>query len=704
MKQLLGKKGHVILEDIPTPLIDPGEILVQVCYSCISSGTETAGIQSSGKSLLRKTIEQPENIRLFYEMIRKEGLTKVITRVQNLSAAVPLGYSAAGIVLEAGDKITDIKKGDRVACAGAGIANHAEFIAVPGNLAVKVPENLSFQFAATVTLGSIALQGVRRAAPALGEYVAVIGLGVIGQLIVQLLKANGCQVIGIDPDSRRIDVALSLGMHKGLNVNEVNVRSEVLKFSNGWGADRVIVAASSSDDKIINQAMEISRKKGKVVIVGNVGLNLKRDEFYRKELDVLISTSYGPGRYDDFYENEGIDYPYAYVRWTENRNMEAFLALLSQGGISIGPLIEKICPLENAPALYEELKSDSVKPLICLLEYNKAAPQEHKVVTASPMAVSGKLKVAIIGAGEFVKNVHLPNLQKMNEMFFLHAIASPKGIHAQILARQYGLSYAASDYREILADKEVDVVLIATRHNLHAQIAKETALAGKAIFLEKPMALNQQELDELTSVLEDMKVPFMVGFNRRFSPGLQKIKKIITPRNNPLIINYRMNAGFLPAEHWAHSAEGGGRNIGEACHIYDLCNFLTESPVESISASSISPTKMFNRTDNFAVTIKYQDGSLANIIYTALGSADAPKETMEIYCGGGIVHLQDYKKVEFSGFNLPPFEPGSERKGHREEWIAFAESIRKGTGYPVPLWQLIQATEISLAVEHQINQ
>lgn len=705
MKQLLGKRGQVVLEDTPAPLIDPGEILVQVCYSCISSGTEMAGIQSGGESLFKKAIEHPENIRTFYEMVRKAGVASVITRVRNfLATPTPLGYSAAGIVLEVGDRITDIKKGDKVACAGAGIANHAEFIAVPRNLIVKVPENSSLQFAATVTLGSIALQGVRRASPALGEIVTVIGLGVIGQLTVQLLKANGCQIIGIDHDPRRIDVALSLGMHKGINANQEDVLNEVLKFTNGFGADSVIITAATLDNAVINRAIEISRKKGKVIIVGDVGLALKREEFYKKELDVMISTSYGPGRYDESYEARGNDYPYAYVRWTENRNMEAFLNLLDQGRISVGPLIEKICPLENAPFLYEELKSAAIKPLICLLEYNKAPDKEYKVLTAPPRVVKGALKIAVIGAGEFVKNVHLPNLRGMKDLFSIYAVSSKKGTHAQILAKQYGARYAASDYRQILQDKNVDAVLIATRHNLHAQIAMEAAQAGKAVFLEKPMALTQSELDELCRVLEETKVPFTVGFNRRFSPGLQKIKKVLTPRSNPLIINYRMNAGFIPADHWVHSVEGGGRNIGEACHVYDAFNYLTESTVESISASSIAPTKMFNCTDNFAVTVKYKDGSLANLIYTSLGSPDAPKEIMEIYCGGGIIHLHDYKKVEFAGFNIPPFEFGSEKKGHSEEWVAFVESIKNGNGYPIASWQLVQATEISFAVENQITQ
>lgn len=705
MKQLFSSKGQVVIEDGPAPLPGAGEVLVQVHYSCISSGTEVGGVRNFWQSLYQKAIRQPEKIGQFVEMVRAEGLESVMERLQSLAnAPIPLGYSASGVVLEVGNKITNIQKGDRVACAGAGVANHAECIVVPRNLLVKIPDGVSLQLASTVTLGSIALQGVRRTQPALGECVAVIGLGVIGQLTVQLLKANGCRILGIDHDPRRIAAAVSLGMHHGVNAAQENVSDEVRKFSKGFGVDYVLITASTSESTVINQAIEICRKKGKVVVVGDVGLDIKREEFYKKELDVLISTSYGPGRYDDTYEVEGRDYPYAYVRWTENRNMEAYITLLDQKAISVSSLVERVSPLESAATLYEELKSSATKPLICLLEYQKEISMEHKVMTATPAAAQDRIKIAVIGAGEFVKNVHLPSLNKLNDLFSIHAISSRKGASAQALAKQYGAQYATSDYHDVLNDKDVGCVLIATRHHLHARIAKEAARAGKAVFLEKPMAITREELNELRAVLEETKVPFFVGFNRRFSPLLQEIKRTLKARDNPLIINYRMNAGFLPQDHWVHSGEGGGRNIGEACHIYDVFNFLTDSAVHHISASSIAASGPFNRNDNFVASIKYKDGSLANLIYTALGTPKAPKEEMDIYAGGKIIRLNDYQKLEFIGSNIPARNLAAKKKGHHEEWGAFAESIKNGNGFAIPLEQLIQATEISFEVEEQITQ
>ncbi len=705
MKQVLVKKGQAIIENVPAPIVNDNEILVQVYYSCISVGTEMSGVKNSEMPLYKKILEKPQNIKKVLEMIRNNGLAKTIAQVKNrLDISIPVGYSASGIVLEAGKGIKNLKQGDRVACAGAGIANHAEFIAVPENLVVKVPQELSLNLASTVTLGSIAMQGLRRTSPELGEFVAVIGLGILGQLMVQMLKTAGCRVIGVDLEQTRINAALSLGMDKGLNPATDSIVDEVIRFTDGYGADSVVLTAATESSEPINQAMEMCRKKGKVVIVGAVGLDIKRNEFYKKELDVLISTSYGPGRYDERYEHKGYDYPYAYVRWTENRNMQEYLQLLAEEKVNIKPLIEKIYPVEEAAHAYESLKTEGSKPLIVLLEYNRESSLERKVVISKSKVLKGKLNVAIIGAGGFVKGMHLPNLQGLNNLYNIHAIASKTGSNAKAIAKQYGASYATTDYREIIEDKDTDVVIIATRHNLHAQLAIEAAKAGKAVFVEKPMSLNREELGKLVQVLEETKTPFMVGFNRRFSPCAQRVKEMLKSRLNPMIINYRMNAGFLPKNHWVHSEEGGGRNIGEACHIYDLFNFFTESEVESASAASISQkTEQYARNDNFIATIKYKDGSVCSLIYTALGSTEASKEQIDMYVDGKIIHLDDYKKLEVFGARLKGIETRIQQKGQYEELIEFARSIKEGDGYPIPLWQLIQATEISFEVENQIT-
>lgn len=705
MKQILIEKGKAIIEEVSAPIIDENEILVQVYYSSISAGTEISSIESSGKSLYKKALEKPQNTKKVLDMIRNQGLAKTITWVKNkVEVATPVGYSASGIVLEVGNKIKDFKAGDKVACSGAGIANHAEFIAVPKNLTTKVPHDLSLDLASTVTLGSIAIQAVRRADPKLGEFVAVIGLGILGQLTAQLVKVAGCKVIGIDLEQRKIDLASSLGLDKGLNPAKDNIVDEVIKFSNGYGADSVIITAATESSEVINQAMEMCRKKGKVVIVGAVGLNLKREEFYKKELDVLISTSYGPGRYDEKYEQKGVDYPYAYIRWTENRNMAEYLQLLKDKKINIKPLIEKTYPIKEAPKAYEELKTQSNNPLIVLLEYNKESILKRKIIVSKKKVSKDKINVGLVGAGSFAKEMHLPNLQKLNNIYNIYAIADKIGSSAKAVSKQYGIFYTTTDFKEMLLDKNLDMVIITTRHNLHSKIAIEAAKAGKFVFVEKPMATNIKELKELVNILEGTKVPFTVGFNRRFSPFAKRIKEIVENRVNPMIINYRMNAGFIPKEHWVHSEEGGGRNIGEACHIYDLFNFFTESEVESISAFAVDPkTEQYLRNDNFIATIKYKDGSVCNLIYTALGSKEISKEQMEIYVDGKIIYLNDYKELKiFGGAKNHELRTNSQNKGHYEELVEFTRSIKEGNGYPIPLWQLIQATEISFTVEEKL--
>jgi len=707
MKQVFNKKGEIIVSEVPAPIAGDDEILVQVYYSCISSGTEISVLKSQGKSLIKKALEKPQNIKKVLDMIRERSLADSVAKVRNkIDAKTQTGYSASGVVLEAGKNTYDFKPGDFVACAGAGMANHAEFISVPSNLTVKLPESLSLKAASTVALGAIALQGVRRCSPEIGSYVVVIGLGILGQITSQILKVSGCRVLGIDIDEKRINKAMSFGLYKGINAKSYNIVNEIIRNTNGFGADAVIITAASESDSLINQSVKMCRRKGKVVIVGDVAINIEREEFYKRELDVLISTSYGPGRYDNNYEVKGFEYPYAYVRWTEKRNMDEYLKLASEKKLDIDALIEGTFPAESAKEAYEYIKSDE-KPLIVLLEYNLESKPENKISFEYKAGEKeGKINVGIIGAGSFTQDVHLPNLEKLKDIFNIYAICSKVGGETESLARQYKAYIATTDYNQILNDENIELVLISTRHNLHAKIAVDALKAGKAVFVEKPMALNNNELLELKEIIEKTKIPYMVGFNRRFSPYSLSVKKLISARTGPLLINYRMNAGYIPKEHWVHNEEGGGRNIGEACHIYDLFNFFTGSEFYSISAHSITPlSEQYLTNDNFSATIKYKNGSVCNLTYTSMGSRVAPKEQMDVYFDGKNLYLNDFKELYLYDARIKLLDKGIKDKGHLNELKSFGEYLKGGgEAQVIPLWQLIQATEISFEVEKQIKE
>jgi predicted dehydrogenase/threonine dehydrogenase-like Zn-dependent dehydrogenase len=700
MKQVFARRGSVVIDEVPAPLGSDRAVLVKVFYSCISTGTEMSSIDASGQSLLEQAIEQPEKLVKAFNTIKKEGLRTTIKKVQgkiDSDTSSPLGYSVSGVVIQVGKDIKEIKAGDRVACAGAGIATHAEYIEVPRNLLAKIPDKVDFNVASTVTLGSIAMQGLRRAEVRLGEYVAVIGLGILGQITVQLLKASGCRVIGMDLDESRIQKAIKLGLDKGVNAKNEDIVKIATSFSDGFGVDAVIISAATHSKEPLARAFQMCRKKGRVVLVGVVGMEIDREDMYKKELDFQISTSYGPGRYDDNYEQKGISYPYAYVRWTETRNMEEYLELIADNKIDITSLIEKEYKLEEAAAAYEELKTSGEKPLIVLLKYN----QEHEKqivrrieVCADSIKKEGKINIAVIGAGVFAKRMHLPNLMKLKDYYNLYVIASRTGSNAKSTAENYGAKYATTDYRELLEDKNVDSVIIATRHNLHARMAIEALKAGKAVFLEKPMALNKEELDELVKVVNETKKPFMVGFNRRFSKYAVEAKKHIENRINPMIINYQMNAGYIPRDNWVHTEEGGGRIVGEACHIFDLFNFFTEAEIESITVDRITAkTEHYGSQDNAVITLKYMDGSVCSLTYTALGSSQYPKESCQIYFDGKIIVINDYKEI--AGYGIKNLKSSGSDKGYYGELIEFAKYIRGDIQAPIPLWQLIQASEIS---------
>lgn len=712
MKQVLVSKGKVQVEDIPAPLLDDNSILVEVAYSLISTGTEVTGVKRSGESLAKKAIQQPENVKKVLSILKEKGIKKTLALVESkIGVASPIGYSCSGVVIQVGKVVAGIRPGDRVACAGAGKANHAEIVLVPKNLVVKIPDGCNLKNAASVALGSIAMQGVRRADPKLGEIVAVIGLGLVGQITNQLLKIAGCRTIGFDIRKSRVELAKELGLDWGFVSSEIDIEREVRNLTSGHGVDRTIITASApGNDTIVQQAMEITRKKGKVVVVGDVGLGLKRSPFYEKELDLLISTSYGPGRYDENYEEKGLDYPYAYIRWTEQRNMEEYLKLIAEGKLNFSRLVSKIYSIEEAPQAYQALQEGLERPLAVLLDYHlhDASPTQKLETRVDLSSVSkkkaGLISVTVIGAGSFAKSVHLPNLQKLSNLYSIKAIVSATGSNAKETAKQFGAAYCSTDYHDVLDDNDMDMVMICTRHNLHAKIAIEAAKAGKAVFVEKPMALNQEELDELVKVLNETKAPFMVGFNRRFSPAVIRVKELIKDRQNPIVINYRVNAGYVPLDHWVHGEEGGGRIIGEACHMFDLFNFFTESEVESIDVSAISPqTDHIASNDNFVATLKYADGSVCALTYTALGATEVPKEYIEIYCDGKTMIIDDFKELKVYGARQKGWK-GAQDKGHLKELEEFASSTHGADSWPIPLNELVQATKISFVVNQGVKE
>jgi predicted dehydrogenase len=561
--------------------------------------------------------------------------------------------------------------------------------------------------ASTVSLGGIALQGVRRCNPTLGETVVVIGLGALGQITAQLLLANGCRVIGVDLDAHRVACAVESGIHEGIHPNGDNIVERIQLLTEGLGADAAIITASSSSDQVVNQAMNACRKKGRVVVVGSIGLNLNRRDFYSKELDLFISCSYGPGRYDPVYEEEGNDYPLPYVRWTENRNMEAYLALLASGRLRFERFPTETYDIEKAETGYQALAGPGNKPLLVFLQYKK----REGVFTRKTMLRIGRsdgnrIGVAVVGAGEFAQGMHLPNLVRLRAEYELRAVMTRSGPKALNTARRFGAAYGSTDFEQVLSDESVELILICTRHHLHAPMVLQALRAGKHVLVEKPLCLKRDELQQIRDFYNGNGSPqvLLTGFNRRFSPAIRLVRQWLQKRSSPLLVDYRMNAGLISTEHWVHSKEGGGRNIGEACHIYDLFNCLTGSEVQSIHVSHIrSSSKTWSHNDNFVATVSYEDGSLCTLTYTALGSKSFPKERMEAFADGTVISLDDFKSVEITGAKMPRCHSRTPEKGQLQELQALAQCLRSGGEWPISLDEQIAATEISFAVEEQLR-
>jgi len=702
VKQVLIRGGGVAVEDVPAPSAGLRNVLVRVEWSCVSVGTESTSVEMSALPLYRRALKQPEHAKRVLEIARNEGVVRTYKRVRGqLAAGRPIGYSAAGVVVAVGEEVDGFAPGDRVACAGAGIANHAELIDVPVNLAVRVPDELGLDDASTVTLGAIALQGVRRAAPQLGETVGVIGLGILGQLTVQLLRASGCRVIATDLDSSRVAVAVAHGADDASGDFAERARA----LTGGFGADAVIVTAATASSEPMHDAAQAARRKGRLVIVGDVGLELRRSDLYEKELDVVMSTSYGPGRYDSTYEVEGRDYPLGYVRWTENRNMEEYLRLLAEGTVRLGSLPQARYEVDAAEDAYRTLTGER-KELLVLLSYPERVEAARRTTRLRTVpARAGVVRVGLIGAGSFAQGSHVPNLLKLRDRFEIRAVASRTGSNARAVADRVEAAYATTDLDEVLADTEIDLVLISTRHDLHAQQALAALRAGKHVFVEKPLALNEDELEAIESFYaEGEGAPLlMTGFNRRFSPAIVRTRELLAGRTTPIVADYRMNAGYLPLDHWTHGPEGGGRNIGEACHIYDVFSVLVAgADVDSISAQAIrADGTRLAANDNFVATVSYADGSVCTLTYTALGHREHPKERLEVFADNRVLSLEDYKVLSDTGGQ--GWHGRTPQKGHVEELVALSEAIREGGPWPISLDEQLRTMRIAFAVEAQLG-
>ncbi len=707
MFQAIIKNGKVITENIPQPIVNEGSVLIKVINSCLSAGTEISQVKDSGKSLIKKAIERPKQINDFINSIKKEGLIKTYNKINlKLKSGKPIGYSVSGIVIGTGKNINSYKIGDYVAAAGAGVANHAEFVDVPENLVVKMPKRLNHLKASTVAIGSIALHGVRRANLKLGEYCVVFGSGIIGLITIQLLTLSGIRVAVIDLNNYRLNIAKKLGAELVLNPSDADILDEIDNWTGGYGADCVLFTASTSSSEPLSKSFKMCRKKGKVVLVGISGMNIDRNDIYSKEIDLQISTSYGPGRYDKNYEYKGFDYPYSYVRWTENRNMSEYLRLISEGKINLDDLISRTFKIEEASKAFERLNKFSKEDLMIFLDYGTINKNQFNLnyVKSTNIKTSKKnlknkiINVGIIGTGSFVKNMHIPNLLKLNGKYHIYAVCDKVGYEANNINKHYKINNVTTDYTELLNDNIINLIMVCTQHESHSKIVLDSLNAGKHVFVEKPLCINKEQLNKIKNYFNNnSSTPLLfVGYNRRFSKYAREIKKHISRRINPLFLHYRINAGYLPGDHWVF--EQGGRIIGEACHIIDLMTYFTESRITEINAESITPVNnKFQISDNKSIILKYEDGSIATLEYFAVGNKDLNKEYMEIHFDGKSIIMDDYRILKGYGFNIKNIKTKKSEKGHLEELeILYNALIGNEEKWPIELWDMMQTSEVSL--------
>ena len=696
MKQILQqfKSGRLELVEVPCPRVGKGQILIQTKASLISAGMERTVIEFSKANLIQKAHQQPERVKQVLDKIETDGLIPTLEAVfRKLDEPVPLGYCNAGVVLQVGEGVYDIQPGDRVASNGL----HAEVVCVPRNLCAKIPDPVSDEQASFTVLGSIALQALRLAVPLFGEKYMVFGMGLIGLLAVQLLRANGCQVLGVDINLRRLELARTLGAET-VNAAAGDPVIAAQSWSGGRGVDGVLITASARNDQIVHQAAQSCRKRGRIILVGVVDLNLRRSDFYENEISFQVSCSYGPGRYDEDYEYRGHDYPLGFVRWTEQRNFEAVLRALANKKLNVELLITHRYKLDDALKAYETIESDH-SALGVILKYGEEFDHTATVqVTQTSVAGTGQCVVGIIGAGNFAVNTILPCLKRTNaRLKYIAGKTHPTAVrHA---AKKFAVEYATTDYRKILSDYEVNTVFVVTSHDSHARMVIEALQAGKHVFVEKPLAIFEKEVDAILEAVS--KAPdrlLMVGYNRRYSPHTQKIKELLSSRSESLCINMTVNAGEVSPDHWIQDPErGGGRIIGEACHFIDLLSYIADSFVVTVSAVMVGGNTAV-QSDKMSIVFGFADGSVGTVNYFANGSKSYPKEILEIFSDGRTLRMENFRITRGYGFKgFRKFRSLRQDKGHRAEVMAFIDRVATGGESLIPFNQLADITRVSLA-------
>lgn len=715
MKQILQqpRTGEITVSEVPAPQLVPGCVLVRIAASLVSVGTERASSEFARKNLLLKARARPDLVREVVGKVRREGFLSAVQAIRSrLDQPLALGYSSAGRVVGIGEGITDIRVGDRVACAGAGYAVHAELACVPRLLVAKLPEPspVTFDEAAFATLGSIALHGIRTADVKLGDTVAVIGLGLLGQLTVQILKAAGCHVLGMDIATNRAELASRLGADATAALPS-EFRDLCYMRSRGTGVDAVLITAETQSSDPVNLAAEIARDRGIVVAVGMVGMEIERRLYYEKELDFRVSRSYGPGRYDAAYEQKGHDYPIGYVRWTETRNMEAFLELLTHGKLDLKSLITHRFSIERALSAYDLITGKTGEQFLGVLILYPDHPNQSQVLELGRRGSgSGTVKpvaIGLLGAGSFAMSTLLPAIKQVSGVEFV-GVCNATGIRSRHAAEKFGFQYCTTDEQEILSDARISTVLIATRHHLHARQVVKALNAGKQVFCEKPLCLSQEELADVVrsySRSAQTQEPFlMVGFNRRFAPMTRKMKAFLSEIHEPLAMHYRVNAGYLALDHWVHDPEqGGGRILGEVCHFIDFLMYLADSPPLEVQASSLSNSGQYSG-ENVVVSLRFANGSQGTIDYLANGDKSFSKERVEVFGGGAVAVLEDFRRLELvrHGKKQAMHARWRQDKGHRGECEALASAIREGQAAPIPFDQIVGATLAALRIQDSL--
>ncbi len=705
MKQIfLSKKGIEVL-DVPSPKIGNKELLVNNHFSCISPGTELSGIKSIQQGVLTRILKKPEALRNLFNTFIKSGLkntTRVVKR--KLNTYFELGYSSSGIVEEVGKDIHNFKKGDFVACSGGGYASHAEKITVPENLAVKVSNLKNLNYYSSVALGAISLQSIRRLSPSIGETFVVVGLGFIGQITMQILAANGAKVLGIDPNKDFVEKAKENGFDNSfLTFDELIKKTPVYLLENGL--DGAIITASSKSNEIISNSFKICRKKSRVVVVGDVGLSIKREDIYKKEIDFFISTSYGPGRYDDQYEREGMNIPKEYIRWTLNRNMETYIDLIDNKKINLSNLMDKVDKIDNAKKLYDTF-TKTKRPISAIIQYQKKK-KNFELKDKNPSIIEkNKFVSAVIGVGGFSQEILIPNLIKLKKINSINTLCLRRPISVLNARRNYKDIYITNNYDQILENKNINVIFITTRHNLHFPMIIKALKAGKNVFCEKPLCITKKELSSIKNFfLKTSKQVIVTGFNRRFSGFTEIMKKFIEDQNNPVFLNYTVNADQLDKTSWVYTKEGGGRNIGEACHFYDLILYLIDEKYIEVNANAMFDKRnsKSNKTDNFFVQIKFSNGSIAQINYSTTGAKPSYKELIEIRGLNKTLINKDFKQIKILENSKEKilYSISKPDKGYLNQYDSFFRALKKGKS-SIPLQDQINAMDICFIVEDQI--